>query len=191
MNLQELDRLLQAWYEGTGSEEEEHRLFAMLKADDLPAKYATNRQILGAFLDMSSAPEPDSGFEARIMEAVDRSETEGRIVSLKRRVYAIVSVAASVLIILSGYFIIESENKLKDTFDDPVLAYNATLEVLQRVSTTLNTGSDAIENLSEIEKARNQLEMLSEPARAVSRDLQALKHIEKSISYFDLLKNNE
>lgn len=185
MNLQELDRILEKYYEGTSSEEEERSLFDALKDDDLPDKYLMDREMIGGITDDVYIPEPDSSFESRIIQAIDDDENLKKVISLKRRVYAVVSVAATILIVISSWFILQDNGGMKDTFDDPVLAYNATLEILQQVSTTMNSGTEAMSNLNHIDKARENLIRLSEPAMVVGREMESLKHLERSISLLE------
>lgn len=188
MNLQELDNLLEKYFEGQSSEGEEQRLFALLKSKKLPDQYHPDRDLLGAMLDDGFIPEPDSGFEDRIMEAIDNSEAKGKVVSIKRRLYSFVSVAATVLIIVTSYFILNRSSEPEDTFDDPILAYNATIDVLTRVSNTLSSGSEVIAKLSIIGETQENLLLISEPARIVSKEMESLKYIEKSMSILEIGK---
>jgi hypothetical protein len=185
MNLQELDRILEKYYEGSSSEEEERLLFDALKDDNLPDKYIIDRQMAGISSYDSFIPEPDSGFESRIMQAIDDNEQDTRVRSLKRRVYSVVSVAATILIVISSWFILQDKNGMKDSYDDPVLAYNATIGILQQVSSTMNTGNKAIAKLNHIDSARENLKRISEPSRLLTREMEALKYIEKSISLLE------
>lgn len=187
MNLQELDKLIQKYYQGRTSEDEEERLFKILSTEDLPSVYSEDLAMLkilaGADKDI---PEPDSGFESRILQAIDRADSDARIISLKRKIYTAVAVAATLLIMISSFFIVRNNSRPEDTFDDPILAYNATIEVLSRVGETLNTGSDVISELSVISSAENSLSRLSQPARMISNKMESLKYIEISMDILDM-----
>ena len=187
MNLQELDKLIEKYYQGLTDEEEEKSLFDKISSDKLPAEYSEDLAILmGLAGGNDDIPEPDSGFEARIMEAIDRADSGARVISLKRRIYSAVSVAATLLIVISSYLLVRNNSQPSDTFDDPVLAYNATIQVLSRVGETLNTGSDVISELSAISTAEDNLTRLSEPARIISKEMESLKYIEKSMDILDM-----
>jgi hypothetical protein len=187
MNQQELDKLIEKYYQGLTDEEEEKRLFDKISSGKLPAEYSEDLAILmGLAGGKDDIPEPDSGFEARIMEAIDRDDSGARVISLKRRIYSAVSVAATLLIVISSYLLVRNNGQPADTFDDPVLAYNATIEVLSRVGETLNTGSDVISELSVISTAEDNLNRLSEPARIISKEMESLKYIEKSMDILDM-----
>lgn len=187
MNLQELDKLIQKYYQGITSEDEEERLFKVLSTEELPDGYSEDLAMLKVLAGSNKdIPEPDSGFESRIMEAIDRADSDSKVISLKRKIYSAVAVAATLLIMISSFLIVRSNAEPKDTFDDPVLAYNATIEVLSRVSETMNTGSDVISELSVISSTENNLSMLSQPARMISKKMEALKYIEQSMDILDM-----
>jgi hypothetical protein len=186
MNLQELDRLIKKYYDGSSSDIEEERLLSLISSSDLPPEYDVERELLFGLMDTRSIPEPDSGFESRILTAIDDSEKDSRIISIKRRIYSVVSVAATLLIIFTSYLLLRNTGEPEDTFDDPVLAYNATIEVLGRIGETLNTGSDVISELALISKAEQKLGMLAEPVRMVSREMESLKYIEQSLDILDI-----
>lgn len=187
MNLQELDKLIQKYYQGISNEDEEERLLKILSSEELPPEYSDDLAMLKLMFEGDEdIPEPDSGFEARIMEAIDKADTGAGIISLKRKIYMAVSVAATLLIVISSYFIVSNNTQPADTFDDPVLAYNATIQVLSRVGETLNTGSDVISELSVISVAEDNLTRISQPARIISNKMESLKYIEKSMDILDM-----
>ncbi len=183
MNRQELDRLLELYYDGKSSDKEEQDLIAMVRDSNLPEEYYSERDMLLTLSGKADEiPEPDNGFESRIMQAIDDSEQSARITSLKRRVYTAVSIAASFLILISSVFILNRNSAPADTFDDPLMAYNATVDLLQQVSSTLNSGSEAIGDLALIAETRDKINMLSAPAIKASKDMESLKYLEKSLS---------
>jgi len=188
MNLQELDKLIDRFYKGTSTESEETQLLEWMSREDLPPEYATDISLLKGMRADEYINEPDAEFESRIMSAIDKAANEKKIVSIKRRLYSAVSVAATLLIIISSYLLLRDASEPQDTFDDPILAYNATLEVLERVGRTLNTGSDVISELSIISKTEQEIMKLSEPARIINREMESLKYIEKSMDILDPLQ---
>ena len=170
------------YYEGKSTEAEELELFAMVVDTALPEEYFTERDMLLA-LDCNSAeiPEPDNGFESRIKKAIDDSEQDKQIFTLKKKVYTIVSVAASFLILITSVLILNRSNEPADTYDDPLMAYNATVALLQQVSSTMNSGSEALGDLALIADTRDQINRLSASARKASEDMESLKYLEKSL----------
>ena len=174
---------MELYYDGKSSDKEEQDLIAMVRDSNLPEEYYSERDMLLTLSGKADEiPEPDNGFESRIMQAIDDSEQSARITSLKRRVYTAVSIAASFLILISSVFILNRNSQPADTFDDPLMAYNATVDLLQQVSSTLNSGSEAIGDLALIAETRDKINMLSAPAIKASKDMESLKYLEKSLS---------
>jgi len=50
----------------------------------------------------------------------------------------------------------------------------------------MNSGVDALDELSVIEKARNDLREFSEQGMVVSREMKSLKYIEKGLDLLDI-----
>lgn len=189
MNLKELDRLLDKFYRAESSEPEEKLLRLLLDSDDLPEEYLNDRDMICASAIMTQTgniPEPDGDFEARMMKAVDKYETSSRTISLKRRIYSAVTIAASLLIIIASYLIVEREKQPVDTFDDPVLAYNAAMQILGHVSEQLNTGSEYIGSLTVIAETKSTLNKLAQPADVIKREMEPLRIFGKSLELFEL-----
>ena len=183
MNLQELRQLLDKYYEGTSSLQEETILISLLNDDNLPAEFAADRRVFALFGEERAIPQPDDGFEGRIMGAIDKFENRRHTVSLKRTIYSVISVAASLLIVVISYFIIY-ENRQMDSFDDPLIAYNETMKVLYNVSVNLNKGSGTIEELAIFDVARSNLGKLSIPQEVITSEMSSLRYIEKGVSLF-------
>ncbi len=186
MNLQELDRLIEKYYQGSTSEDEEKELFDIISSGQVPADYSEDIGLLMTLVNREDIPEPDAGFESRIMDAIDRVGSGAKVVSLKKRIYSAVAVAATLLIVISSYFLMQNSAGPEDTFDDPVLAYNTAIEVLSRVGRTMNTGTDVISELSAISNAEDKLNKLASPAQMISKEMESLKYIEKSMEILDI-----
>ncbi|MGM0667225.1 MAG: hypothetical protein ACQETA_07895 [Bacteroidota bacterium] len=187
MNWSVLEKLLEKFYEGISTADEEKKALEMLRRNDLPPEFYDDRMILEGLYGKSEIPEPSPDLGKRIMTAIDDSEKEKRIIGGKRRLYSMVAVAASLLVIISFWFVLSDNNRVRDTYSDPQLAYNETVEVLYYLSENLNTGRAQMEELSKISDARAKLELLPESRNAVSRELKALRYIENSV---DMLKMN-
>ncbi|MDT8400932.1 MAG: hypothetical protein RQ743_04490 [Bacteroidales bacterium] len=189
MNWSVLKRLLEKYYDGTSTADEEQKIFELLERKDLPSEFYEDRLLMEGL--HGDIPEPSPDLDVRIMTVIDESEKEKIIMSGKRRLYSIVSVAAGILIILSFWFVLADKSGLKDTFDDPQLAYNETVKVLYQLSDNLNTGRAQMEELSVINDARAKLELIPESGNVVSRELKALRYIENSVNLLNMNKNDK
>ncbi|HDZ41920.1 MAG TPA: hypothetical protein ENH59_09635 [Bacteroidetes bacterium] len=183
MNWSVLKKLLEKYYDGTSTADDEQKILELLERNDLPAEFYDDRLLMEG-LHGGNIPEPSPDLNDRIMAAID--ESEKKIISGKRRLYSIVSVAAGLLIILSFWFTLADKPGLKDTFDDPQLAYNETVKVLYQLSDNLNTGRTHIKELSMINDARAKLELISGSGNVVLRELNALRYIENSVELLNI-----
>ncbi|MFO7853032.1 MAG: hypothetical protein ACQERS_01785 [Bacteroidota bacterium] len=190
MNWSVLRKLLEKYYDGISSAEDEKKMLELLSKDDLPSEFYQDRMMITGLFGGGEIPEPSPDFNDRIMTAIDESEKNDGIISGKRRLYSIVSVAATILLIISLLFILQNENRVKDTYSDPQIAYNETVEVLYRVSTNLNKGRNHMEDLSLIGETQSRLNLIPESRNAVAEELKALKYIENSLEILGGEDNN-
>ncbi|MEE4215233.1 MAG: hypothetical protein V2I34_09190 [Bacteroidales bacterium] len=191
MNWSVLKNLLEKFYEGISTADEERKALEMLRRNDLPPEFYDDRMILEGLYGKSEIPEPSPDLGKRIMTAIDDSEKEKRIIGGKRRLYSMVAVAASLLVIISFWFVLADNNRVRDTYSDPQLAYNETVEILYYLSENLNTGRTQMEDLSMISDARTKLELLPESRNAVSKELKALRYIENSVKLLNMNSNEK
>mgnify|MGYP001095880444 CR=1 FL=1 len=189
MNWSVLRTLLGKYYGGVSSREEEKQMLDLLNQEDLPGEFYEDKILITGMHAGEEIPEPSTDLDKRILSAINKSEKEKRIIHGSRRLYSFVSVAASIIIIIGFWFIFDKKNHLKDTYQDPQLAYNETIEVLYRVSFNLNKGRDQINELSLIGETRSKLGLITDSRETIRQELNALKYIESSIEMLDLTNN--
>ncbi len=190
MNWSVLKKLLEEYYDGSSSADEEKKMLELLKHENLPSEFSEDRMMITGLFGNEEIPEPSPDLDERIMTSIDESERNRKIISGKRRLYSIVSVAAAILIIISFWFILEDNSRVKDTYSDPQLAYNETIEVLYNVSSNLNKGRDQMEELSMISQTKSRLNLIPESRNVVAGELKALKYIENSIELLGMDEKN-
>ena len=187
MNLPELKLLLERYYNGETSSDEEEKIRKMLSDKNLPGEYFPEREMFEQFSAGMTIPEPSIGFKERIMKAIDNHEKESAIKGLRRRIYTVTSVAASLLILISSYLIISREKMPDDTFTDPLVAYNETKRVLLEVSTNLNRGYQELDDLAYINRATESLGAIGKSASTVENELSQLGYMQKGLDLYDLV----
>lgn len=179
MGNSELDRLLDLYYRGEAGTDEEARLREILEKDDLSAVYLPEKEMFNAYASGDDIPGPSTGFEDSIMERIDLEEKRVSLSAIKHKIYAAVAVAASILIIISTYFVVFTNSRPADTFSDPLLAYEQTLEVFRLVSVGFNSASDRMTDLAYINQATESIEIIGKANVTVSKQLEP-------IGYFDM-----
>ncbi|MCF8222200.1 MAG: hypothetical protein K9J25_03560 [Bacteroidales bacterium] len=181
MNWSALDRLLDKYYSGDTSREEVEQLLEYLGQPGLPGQYEEDRLLLQSLYGDEAAPGPSPDFNNRILNAIDDYEAEKKLSRAKRQLYAVVSAAASVLIIISIWFTVGRENSFEDTYSDPQLAYNETVEILYTVSANLNRGREEMDNLDALVTTKERLQKVPEAGNVIKDDLEQLKYLGKSM----------
>jgi hypothetical protein len=146
-----LKELLEKYYEGTTSLNEEQLLRDYFSGDDVLPGYEPEKELFRMWRSMPAAY-PEADFEARIMEAVDVSEEKGFVPGTRIRLLTFTGIAAGLLIIIGSYFMLKQRSGPADTFSDPRIAYVETMKVLRQVSATLNKGTSPLKNMDIIER---------------------------------------
>lgn len=187
MNRSLLDKLLDKYYSGSTSGEEEKMLLDLLSREDLPRQYSEDRMLITGIYGDDDIPEPSAGLNDRILEAIDGSDKERKKVQNKRLLYTALSAAAGILVIISFWFVFNNRGvQFVDTYQDPQLAYNETVEVLYRVSANLNKGREGMSDLSVIAETESKMQLLPEFRSAVTDELKTLRYLDTGMRLLDI-----
>ncbi len=178
MNKKELNRLLESYYSGESSREDELLLRDFFSGDDVPEGYEAEMEIFRYYSETAAMPEPAAGFEDRIIAATG-SEKPVKRSRFWSYLYPVSGAAAAVLIAAGAYFYYGSGEKLKDTYNDPQVAYRETRRILFQVSAKMNHATLALEPVGKMNRART---------RSLGRINRSAVIVEKSLKNLDLLK---
>lgn len=148
MNSEEIKRLLEKYYEGTTTPDEELSLKKFFSGENIPPDLSNEKEIFRYYMQMAEIPEPSTEFEKKIISAIDREDKS--IAGFKRRrLFGTLSgIAAAMLILAGSYFFFTSRSAPRDTYSDPEVAYAETMKILYDVSARLNQGTKALGHLS-------------------------------------------
>ncbi len=167
MEKKRIEKLIEKFYNGETSIGEERLLENYFSRKDIPASLVAERDLFRFYATSRNDQLPDEGLTEKIIEAI---ESEGADLTGKRRrlVYAVTSIAASMLILIGSYFIFLypsgpglALSKYKDTFNNPEIAYLETQKALLYVSQKLNEGTQPLDNLTKLEEGTKELENLN------------------------------
>lgn len=178
MREEELRRLVDRYYNGDSTEEEERALKEFFKTNNVPQGYEAEKEIFRYYDDSEVIPEPSVDFEARLMAGIDASMIVA--VSRKKNRYLVtaLSAAAGLLILAGSYFFFVNRIERADTFTDPKLAYVETIRILRDVSSRLNRGTQILEPVGKMnEISRKSFSSINRPARIVGKNLKNLDYL--------------
>lgn len=155
MNQEEIRQLLDKYYDGQTTGEEEILLKKYFSQAGIPAELRDEMEIFRYYSQSSLIPEPSADFENKIISAIDSYD---QISGLKRRKIFAVSrgIAAGMLILAGTYFFFIEKSEPRDTYSDPEIAYAETMKVLYNVSSRINHGTNALGQLGELSEETNR-----------------------------------
>jgi len=145
MNLKEIEALLEKFYEGATSLEEEQRLKEYFNEGNVPENLAEIQEQFVFYRQAREEMNPKIDVEQRLSEKIDKEKNSGSQRKKQRIYYFVTGVAASILIFIGVYFqFIASNNSntfaMEDTYQDPEEAYTEAKKALLLVSEKFNAG---------------------------------------------------
>jgi hypothetical protein len=178
MSEKELKRLIEKYYSGTSTEEEEGILRAWCTENSTAPGYEAEKEIFSFLMEAGEVPEPSSGFEGRIIETLDKSyETPGSS-RFRRFLVPLISVAAGLFILAGSYFFFASRIESEDTYTDPEIAYAETMKILLDISSQINQGTKSLEPVGRINKMKvKSFESINKSAMVVEKNLKSLEYL--------------
>jgi hypothetical protein len=190
MNEEELKRLIERYYNGDSTEEEEDVLRNYFRQADIPEGYEAEKEIFSFYTESADYIDPSQDFEVRILAGVDSSERKKGLKRIKRYL-PLMSAAAGLLILVGSYFFFVNKTESPDTFKDPRIAYAETIKILRDVSVKLNRGSQALEPVGKInEMTLKSIETLNKSTKYVEKNIKNLDLIQRAIEKARVTKIN-
>jgi hypothetical protein len=182
MKEEELKRLIEKYYNGESTEEEEGTLRDFFRKNNIPRGYEAEKEIFSYYAELVEIPEPSHDFEAQSFAAIDASERGRTVKKVRRYLLPILSAAAGLLILAGSYFLINHRDEQRDTFSDPKIAYAETMRILKGVSSQMNRGAQVLEPMGKINEIREKsFETLYKPTRIVEKNLKNLVLLQKAV----------
>lgn len=158
MKKEELDSLLDKYYNGISTDSEEMALRAYFSGQSVPDEYSTEKIIFGFFSSELEIPEPSADFESSIIKgvAVIEEKPAAKDLFLRKYLMPVLGVAAGVLILAGTIFFFNRSAESDDTFSDPQLAYAETMKILREVSVKMNKGLNTLEPVGKMDEVSSK-----------------------------------
>lgn len=154
MELKEVKILLQSFFEGETSVEEENRLADFFRGNDVPAELEVYREFFVASEEL--ATQKFDGFEDDVMNHILESEHNEKN-KFRWLWQTVTSVAAVLLIALLVINFNQDKNQFKDTYDDPEIAYAEATKALRYMAGKYQKGMVQLQPIAKIDKASDPL----------------------------------
>lgn len=163
MSSQKIEKILQKYFEGESSLSEEKELREFFQRDDVPSHLQSLKSQFQCFHEATSFNELGSDFDKKVLDSI---KDDGKIIkfSFRKRssVYIITSIAASILILVTVFFQLNTfSRKIDDTFNDPKVAYNEAKKIMVFVSEKFNKGTDQLAPISKVNDGIEKLQSVA------------------------------
>ena len=181
MKEEELKRLVEKYYSGESTEEEENTLRDFFRKDNVPEGYEAEKEIFSFYNGSDNIPEPSIDFEARILAGIDASERVAGSQKTKRYIISVMSAAAGLLLLAGSYFFFVKESETTDTYTDPKIAYAETIKILMEVSSQLNHGTQALEPVGKMKMITSKsFHSINKSTRIIESSLEKINHLQNA-----------
>ena len=162
MNLQEIKKLLEKFYEGETTLEEEKRLQDFFASDNIPAGLKVFRDQFQYFSDQKEVSLTDREFDRRVMQDIRPQRSISGTAGRHFRIRLTIGIAAVVLLMFGIFTVFERySGKIEDSYKDPKVAYIEARKIMLFVSNRLNKGTEQLDKVAKFQTGMNQLQEVS------------------------------
>ena len=179
MNLHEIEKLLEKYFDGETTLPEEQLLRNFFASGDVPLKWKNLEGYFSFVMREQDQQIEDADFDKKVMSAV-KEYNPALLVDLRRPwIYWIAGVAASILIIVAVFVKFDPFSKrFEDTYKDPQMAYMEARKILIFVSEKLNKGTSRLEPVTALETGLNELKPVATYNKGLN-EVSRLNEVEK------------
>ena len=181
MNEEELKRLIEKYYDGLSTDEDEKALRAYFSDNTPRPGYEAEKEIFSYLSLAGEVPEPSADFEARISKSLDNVFNGNRSISVRKVLIPLISAAAGLLILAGSYFFLIHRSEPKDTFANPEIAYAETMKILMDVSSRMNHGTHSLKPVGRINEMKvKSFGSINRSAVLIEKNLKSLGYLRNS-----------
>jgi len=168
-----IKELLNRFYEGTASEEEEEQLKECL-SDPAVASLFPDAEYIAAI--RTEIPEPSADFPGKL-EAV--THRERKMTSRQEMVRYSITVAATAVILIGTYLLFDylRPDSMRDTYSDPEIAMAEVRSILTTVSYNMKTGTEPLGSIKAMSIAPEAMGEFGKLNNAVGKNLDKLRYL--------------
>jgi len=160
--LKEIQQLLQLYFKGESSLEDERRLETYFQSGNVAEEVAEYAEFFGGISELANVVD-DSTIEEEVMDYILENESRE-----KKKYFSmwktVTGIAASVIIVMGGFLFFQQQQKpFEDTFEDPEQAYAYATHTLQFVSEKYSKGLAELSNFDKLRKGNKPIKESTAP----------------------------
>lgn len=176
MNLQEIEKMLEKYFNGESSLDEEILLQDFFLRIDLPKKFSGLKLYFEFTRNERARGIMDPAFDQKLLKKIEEPRL-AKLLDIRRPwIYWASGVAASVLILIAVFVKFDPfTHPVKDTYQDPKEAYVEATKVLLYVAEKLNKGTSRLEPVARFETGLQNLKPVTAYDKGLS-DISRLDH---------------
>jgi hypothetical protein len=175
MNAEELNSLVEKYYNGDTSREEEIFLRDFFTGDSVPDGYEAESEIFSFYKLNDEIPVPSEDFESKILARINDAERKKDKFNIRVYLIPILGAAASILIMAGSWIFFAKKVELRDTFSDPKIAYAETRKILLDVSAKMNHATLALEPVGKMNKMKaKSFDAINKSTVIIEKNLKSL-----------------
>ena len=176
METKEIKRLLQLYFNGESSEQDERDLELYFQSGKVAEEVKEYAEFFGGISELAYA-DMDSSIEEDIMDYILENEHQEKT-KYRWLWKTVTGIAASIIIVLGGILMYEQQQKpFEDTFEDPDVAYAYAEQTLQYVSGKYSKGLAELSNFGKLQDASKPLK---EGVQPINDFFDAIKKLESN-----------
>ncbi len=187
MNLQEIEKILEKYFNGESSLDEEKLLRKFFVSGEVPAKWHHLAEYFRFMAEERKVNLENLSFD-RITEEKMGETRLSRLIDFRRPwIYWAAGIAASVLILIAIFVKFDPiSSRLEETYDDPEIAYVQAKKVLMFVSTKMNKGTRDLQQVEKLTKGIKNLQAVA----TYDQSLDGINRLNDVDKVKDLISNN-
>jgi hypothetical protein len=179
MNLPEIEKLLEKYFEGETSLPEEQQLRDFFAGGNVPARLKNLEGYFRFVIQEKDHQIDNVDFDKKVMSAI-KEDQPALLFDIRRPwIYWISGVAAGLLILIAVFVKFDPfSKKIEDTYKDPQTAYTEARKILLYVSAKFNKGTSSLEPVTALETGLKELKPVAVYNKAVN-EVGRLNEVEK------------
>ncbi len=187
MIITRVKQLLQLYFDGKSSFEEEKELCNYFQSGEIDDEVKEYAEFFGGIVEISEQGS-NADLQEEIMDYILEQEHQDK--RKYRNMWQMVTgIAASVIIILGGLLFYQQQQKpFEDTFETPEEAYVQAVKALQLMGSKYQVGVDQLEALQKFNTSIEPLENMEKLTKASKPLKESAKTLNKGIEEYEKIK---
>lgn len=165
MELDKIKQLLEKYYEGITTIEEEQILKDYFQHQSVPAELEADKELFAYVASEAKTIPVSSQLEQKLSNWIDKQEVTKKKVKMISWSYRAAGIAACIAVVAVAYFTQVKPKKefanYQDTYDNPKLAYAEAKRALLYISQKLNKGTEPLSHVSKLNTGMDELSSIS------------------------------